>query len=893
MRNRLSPRLTALLSVAAAASTAAAASHRDWTVVPLGSFPLHEGRQTIHVAHPFDRFGLIASPIAFTVFFDPSQPLTQPVEIRLAHDDQQLPPWTVERLGQTYVIGRATLERAALWPPLTTQPAMDPTRVLTLCVTVKNAADGLALMASGAPDLRLAGDGALGPLEQVITQLARGPAREYLSATVSITTGRLQMARADFARLAQGPDALVARFARAALRRIRFAEAEARLEPGFNAHYRLGLYAQQCGMSRAARLHFEAAVLSLETTEARPTAWRVSDAWFRLGETMERCGEPVADVAAVMERAGQEAGVTPNEWDVWVTILKSNEYEERHDGGTVPVRVQMTSQQIERIRREWGWVTQMVYGASGGHLKLNTRFVEIPDTSAVAYGLNAGWLYGPLDELLPIRGSVDCLMSFHPRGPSATGGADCGPNGAALSNMGTWCGWEVYLHEWNHQFDWTLRAAEAGDGYPITHHSDGCGHQPIPSMGYGHRASMHYYVTPAMYQRLEPADPDSGEGYIRQWNIFEGIVFSPDIPAGQDVPRHKAAALPPSQHQDAPRRFLNSPTNFIDLIEFLGDRWHPQNAHRVTFATAHVLAPQRQEVRLWLGHNDGMALWLNNELIHRGDYYASAKFEDHNLPNMVATSAVLRKGWNRIDVAVESWPAPRNRGFGFSVRICDFDNQLVPGLTVADARVDVPQTIAPDPFRPNAGKYYRWDEVRDDFCHRLPKLDARALAQHAGLTASFDVVGSIGATHGFVALGRRPVASNEPSTNHTTPDEAHLDLPTSWNRDQDHDTRLNNLLDWNREAVAVYPFATGDQPLRHYLLIRPEAVAAYLTCLQEPPEAQDLFGGRPVRDRILGYVQVGRMDGEAEGVRVLIVAEACLPTPLPADEEDLLAPLAQ
>jgi hypothetical protein len=282
-------------------------------------------------------------------------------------------------------------------------------------------------------------------------------------------------------------------------------------------------------------------------------------------------------------------------------------------------------------------------------------------------------------------------------------------------------------------------------------------------------------------------------------------------------------------------------------------------------------------------------VWVNNELVHRGDYYAIAKFEDQDWPNMVASSGVLREGWNRIDVAVESWPPPRNKGFGFSVRICDLDNQPVPGLRVADAQAEVPNVGLAEPPRPAFGAYYRWDEVRDDFYHKLPKLGDFPLdEQHAQV---LHWTGSIGATQGFVAMGL-----DADRTGETRGGVVLRELPKTWDRAKDSDTRLDNVLDWNREAVAVYPAvphaAERGEPQRHYLLLRPEAVDAYLTCLREVAGARESFGERRVSDRVLGYVQVGKAEGD-DGVRVLIVAEACLPTPLPADEEDLLSPLAE
>ena len=55
---------------------------------------------------------------------------------------------------------------------------------------------------------------------------------------------------------------------------------------------------------RAARLHFDTALGCLKAGQPQPPDWVISEAWYRLGEMMERCGDPIADVAAVMQRAG-------------------------------------------------------------------------------------------------------------------------------------------------------------------------------------------------------------------------------------------------------------------------------------------------------------------------------------------------------------------------------------------------------------------------------------------------------------------------------------------------------------------------------------------------------------------------------------------------------------
>ncbi|MCH8807653.1 MAG: hypothetical protein IH986_16440 [Planctomycetes bacterium] len=872
-------RLIVVLLLGLGAATVRGGGHRDWTVIPLGSFPLQEGSQTLRLARPFDRFGVIDSPVVFMASYDSTQPRRVPVHVRFSVGEQTYPAWRIQRAGELYVIGTAILQR----------DAGSEKRTLELSVHVENARQGIVLMASGAPDMALIGADVLGPLVDIEQQLARGALREYIHAINNSSGPGLADAKAAFDRLSLDADERLARFARAKRRRIRFAEVEAATPPGFLGHYRVALFAQQCGMFRSARHHYEAA---LDFDTARP------EAWFRLAEVMERCGDPIEDVAAVLERAGNAARVTPNTWDVLVTILRSKEYDEQKDGEPVRTRVEMTHAQVARIKGQWKLVEQMIFGASRGRLKLNTRYFELENETVVPFGLNAGWLYGPTDALVPEAGSVDCVMSFHPRGPSVTGGADCGPNGAAMTDIGPWAGWQVMLHEWNHQFDWTVRTSEAGDGYPITHHSDGCGHAPIPSMGYGHRASMGYYVTPAMYRRLEPADPDPGKGYLHSWHVTDPI----EIDYGQDPPEAGAPSavrrFGPEDVSDRARRLVVSAAGFVNLLKLYAEADVETLPRMITAATTYVWSPRRQEVRVWLGHNDALALWVNGRLVHRGDYKAIAKFSDQNRPNMVATAATLRRGWNRLDVAVEAWPSPFDKGFGFSVRLCDFDNRPIGELREANEREARDVVITPDPLLPRAGRHYRWNDVRDDFYNRLPRLSNAWLQEYTGAERGFGVYGSVGTTAGahggYIAIGSQADRSGEMRGGVPL-----LKLPNKWDRKTYWDRRLNNLLDWNRESVAVYPFK-GQRPRaatsgswRHLLLMRPEAVEAFLTCLRESPAAGNVYATVPLRDRILGYVQVGQTRGEEEGTRVLILAEAVLPDPLPVDEEDLLSAAAR
>ena len=92
---------------------------------------------------------------------------------------------------------------------------------------------------------------------------------------------------------------------------------------------------------------------------------------------------------------------------------------------------------------------------------------------------------GTPDSDVPIRGSYDYSVFTAEFGSSHAAGVDCGVSGSGAAQIGPTRGWEVLLHEWNHEFDWVCICGEQVPGYPVTHDSDGCGKQPIVNMGCG------------------------------------------------------------------------------------------------------------------------------------------------------------------------------------------------------------------------------------------------------------------------------------------------------------------------------------------------------------------------------------------------------------------------
>lgn len=661
-------------------------------------------------------------------------------------------------------------------------------------------------------------------------------------------SGEWDGAAGAFEGLAAAGDPALAAAGRQCLRRVRAARAIGKAAENADADvsYDAALYAWANGFYDLALAGFRRLV-ELAPTDAR--------ALYHLAEMEERAGADVFSVAERFHMAGSLANADPNIWDVLVTILM----EETTPDGKV---VRMTKENIERIVREWEVVEKMVHGASLGHFKLDTTFRVVPDTDTVPYALHAGWLYGPADEVVPVAGMYDSCMSFRPAGPSVTGGADCGPNGAALVDIGTWCGWEVYLHEWNHQFDWGMITSEIGVGYPVTHDSDGCGPQPIPSMGAGHRASMRYYVTPAMYRRVELADVPAAPA-IRSWQIAGPLPLA--APEGEAQPRLLDVPWTDAEDDLTSGRGVapgagwatwESDDDFIDLNAALGAGNLP---HAGAYAQAFVYTPEPREVRLWLGHNDGMRVWVNGALIHGGRYFSIAKWEDLNRPDSIVSRASLEPGWNRIFCKIQKWDG----GWGFGVRPCDFDGSPIEGIRFSAEARDPAAAPAKAPAR---GRYYRWSDVADDFTSLLPLWDGADLRAYTGMPA-LELRGGAQATQGAVALVAGEGVEPFPGSRFAADPAA------------EDDARLNNLMSWATEGIAALRFRR-EGGVRDLLLVRAESVEPVMRLLRE----RDVPAGVPgsMGERVLGYV----MTSEGTSPRALLVAEAWLGD-WPEEEEGL------
>ncbi|MEQ8765521.1 MAG: hypothetical protein RL885_16460 [Planctomycetota bacterium] len=745
----------------------------------------------------------------------------------------------------------------------------------------------------------LAGSLQNGEPEEVTPEIA------YVRGLVALGHRQLEVATKAFEKAMENPE--LAPDARSFLRRVRLRR---RLD-------RLTLAGPQTDprAAREAALYASANAFREEMQEAWDLAVSLAptdpEATFHLAEALAANGRPVTEWAPLMERAGElwNRGARTNDVEVLVAI-QTEAYPKMATDGPKLCEA-LSREDVEALTRDWRLCEQIVYGASRGMYRLRSTF-RVDDADDPDWVMHLGWLFGPPDEVIPVRGRFDYSMCFAGYGSSHTGGVDCGTAGSAASQIGPRRGWEVFLHEWNHQFDWIAIHGEQLPGYPVTHDSDGCGQQPIPGMGVGHLSSMYYYVTPAEYRRHEGADPERPGAHLRSWSIGpivtpklsgEGSLESEIVTRGfvseetitlwqkewseererkpsevtaspiEQVPPPKVLerrswqeflvdrwvatslfdelGVPESESFLAGRESAGQPWtsegDFVDLTAITQEL--PSKA--IVLAETWVQAPLDREVRVWLGANDRAAVWINGRPILRGEYIATAKWEDASRTDMVAGSARLETGWNRIVVRAERLGGD----FGFSLRLCGWNGEPIPGLVVQSERPDA-DIVPPSP--PAAGKRYDWDQVRDDWRSLLPQLDGEELRE---ITQQPIVL----ARHRFFVSGLSAF-----------PGARVVNEPSSENRSLDND------LNWDREKVAAIRYWRGGE-LRDLVLIRPEGFEEYLT-LGEVDGAW--------RRQVLGYWVIEDPEylstPNRTGRREVLIVDGKLPDRYPKDEQDLL-----
>ncbi|MBI5763506.1 MAG: hypothetical protein HZA51_08295 [Planctomycetes bacterium] len=846
-----------VLGIVLSASMALAGASPDVSVLPLGTTGVVPGSMEREFRLPQDAFGPILQPMVFIVAQPWHDfPVTAPhanlgdterkqvsATLTFTVAGKKLPTWELKPFPTAYVINVATLKANPKYA----------SGVLSFTIDLQSQAEGLNMAAYGMPDPLLLDETTDGPLADLAASAKDPDVKAYLSAMVDEFTGKKAEARAVYQRLLGSSNSKVAALARRADRLMRYEFRPRKLSGNLNEHERWAMFLQQCGLFGAALT---------EWNECRIIDSSNAEAQYKCGEVADRLSMPAQTVFSHMARsAGARQGYISNNWHVLVAMLDNR------------AGKKLSSSDVAEIKNHFLIAQGMIWSATSGQIRLIPSFLQISDPAEWSYQFRSGGIYGPGDSIVADRGWFDAVYSVVPQVEGqepivvSTVGGDEGPNGAAMTVLPHNTTWTAIVEAFYQQYLWAARAGEASSVIPDAESALACGPQPGANRGYAFRSALKYGCVEAMHHRVKVTDLSVPDTSLRMWSIRGPFPVKEPAPTDGKPAHHVLDPIP----SGGDTLKIVSDTDFVDLARlFSNTGW----ARAV--ATCWVYSPNDQEVRMWLGQNDGLALWLNGECIHRGDYYSSGKYEDRNLVDTVCGFANLRKGWNELRAVIESWPAPRNRGWGFSVRFCDWNNQPLPGL--AYNYVPPTEDLAPPWAAPEVGRHYVWDDVKSDFLSRLPKLGEAEFETITGVRG-LGVCGEVQGPRGYVAM----LAGDRKDG------PGYRAVRSAWRMDADSDSKLNNVMDVRRESVAAFRY-TRDGKHRDLLLMRVDAVPTFLRLLNEPASVKQTFAAASPDQRILGYALVRT----GESTTPYIVADTRLSDTAewPMEEEDILNPIA-
>lgn len=836
----------------------------DTSVIPMGRSSFAKGTEELTYRLPRSTTGPIACPIVFIASQPwmegaPATPLADPASgdatvkiqvpgtVRITIAGQELPSWELETFPTAFVINLAAI---------TSNPNYAK-GMLSLKVEFETEAEGVNIGVLGMPDPLLLNESYSGPLFDFADVAKDEAVRQYFTAMRFEIAGDKQPARDIYEKLVESDNAGVARFARRCLRLLNYDLRKYKLSGNFNENRRWGLYLDQCGFYAPA---FDA------YNECRVIYPPDGDSQFRAAEMMDRRGGSVSDVTAFITRSIAASRIMdPVEWHILFVILHAREDQ------------QLSNDQIGQIKDDWYFAERMITAASGGRVQTYTAFFDMRNEGRFPLRSYADKAIGPDASIVRERGWFDLVIFVRPRltqeadqAPTHVVFADEGPNGACLMDVFPDARWPDLLSAWNRCIAWCFETSEAGPVPPLVDAAMGCGQENPPHAGYALRAALRYHIPPEMQRAPKVCDLVEPDAYLQLWQI-EGPFAVPAQEGNQAAPRvgNVMAALPAETPASATHIIHDG--EFVDLKQLF-----PDAGPALARATTWVYSPRDQNVRMWIGQNDGASIWLNGECIRGGAYYSQGEFADRNLASTIATVAPLKTGWNEIQLIVESLPAPLDSGWGFSVALCGWWNQPLPGLACVNRRpeTDVVEKTRPAPL----GTHFAWADVKDDFWRLLPRLSTGDLQELSGIR-DLTMQGSINGAVGHVALLSPSRAE----------DATYRSLTTAWRDGEDHDYTFNNVLNWEREGTLAIRYTKDGRP-RDLLLVRPEAAEPFITLLRESAEAERTFNGEAAQNRLLGYVLV-----PAGGETVTLFA---IDTLLgdggvwPMDEDDLLNPIS-
>ncbi len=154
--------------------------------------------------------------------------------------------------------------------------------------------------------------------------------------------------------------------------------------------------------------------------------------------------------------------------------------------------------------------------------------------------------------------------------------------------------------------------------------------------------------------------------FITEWNLI-GPFDAPDMdylttayPPEKEIAFNKK--YPGKANKEVGwRKIQAEPTGYIRLTELV-----QPNEQAVIYALGYVFAVDDTKTHMLLGSDDGVRVWINDDLVHSNPAYRGA------YPDQDRVRVHLKKGWNKVLLKVLQGAG----GWGYYVRFADPDGRL-------------------------------------------------------------------------------------------------------------------------------------------------------------------------------------------------------------------------
>jgi hypothetical protein len=158
----------------------------------------------------------------------------------------------------------------------------------------------------------------------------------------------------------------------------------------------------------------------------------------------------------------------------------------------------------------------------------------------------------------------------------------------------------------------------------------------------------------------------SNRRFISEWNLI-GPFDAPDMTYLQQ-------SYPPETEIDLKKSYIGKLNKKIGWKKIQAEesgyvrleRLLEPNEQAIAYGLIYVFSPEARQALILVGSDDGVRIWLNDNLIHNNPAYRGA------YPDQDKVQAELKQGWNKLLVKVQQGGG----GWGYYLRFVDPEGKL-------------------------------------------------------------------------------------------------------------------------------------------------------------------------------------------------------------------------